>query len=49
MFDLFLFFIIMVTIMFALHVEKFRKVYRRFISLEGAFGKMVLKIPKYLT
>ena len=45
----FYFFIIMVTRMCALHVEKIRKVYRRFISLEGAFMKMVLKIAKFLT
>ena len=34
----------MVTRMCAHNVEKIRKVYLRFISLEGAFGKMVLKI-----
>ena len=49
MFDLFLFFIIMVTRMCAHHVEKIRKVYRRFISLEGAFRKMVQKIAEFLT
>ena len=36
----------MVTRMCALYVEKIRKVYRRFISLEGAFAKMVLKIAE---
>ena len=39
----------MVTRMCALYVEKIRKVYRRFISLEGAFGKMVLEIAEFLT
>ena len=43
MFDLFLFFIIMVARMCAHHVKKIRKLYRRFISLEGTFRKMVLK------
>ena len=38
----------MVTRMCALYVEKIRKVYRRFISLEGAIGKMVLKIAEFL-
>ena len=33
--------------MCAHHVNKIRKVYRRFISLEGAFGKMVLKIAEF--
>ena len=33
----------MVTGMCALHVEKIRKVYRRFIWLEGDFQKMVRK------
>ena len=47
MFDLF--FIIMVTRMCAHHVEKIKQLYRRFISLEGAFGKMVLKIAEFLT
>ena len=36
----FYFFIIMVTRMCGHNVEKIRKVYRRFISLEGAFGKL---------
>ena len=45
----FYFFIIMVTRMCAHHVEKIRKVYRRFISLEDAFGKMVLKLATFLT
>ena len=45
----FYFFIIMVTRMCALHVEKIRKAYRRFISLEGAFRKIVLKIAELLT
>ena len=34
--------------MCAHHVEKIRKVNRRFISLEGAFGKTVLKIAEFL-
>ena len=34
--------------MCAHHVEKIRKVYRRLISLEGAFRKMVLKIAEFL-
>ena len=38
----------MVTRMCALYVEKIRKVYRRFISLEGAIGKLVLKIAEFL-
>ena len=33
----------MVTRMRALYVEKIRKVYRRFIWLEGPFQKMVQK------
>ena len=48
MIDLFYFFIIMVTRMCAHHVVKIRKVFRRFILLEGAFGKMVLKIAEFL-
>ena len=39
----FYFFIIMVTRVCAPHVEKIRKVYRRFIWLEVAFQKMVQK------
>ena len=39
----------MVTRMCALYVEKIRKIYRRFISIEGAFGKMELKIAEFLT
>ena len=46
---IFIFFIIMVTRVCAYHVEKIRKVYRRFISLEGAFHKMMQRRSKFLT
>ena len=37
----------MVTNVCAQYVEKIRKVYRRFISLEGAFHKMLQKIAQF--
>ena len=48
MFDLFLFFHYYGhQDVCALHVEKIRKVDHRFISLEGAFAKMVLKMAEF--